>query len=136
MIIADTSALVAYYDADERPHTEVDAFLHVNREPLVVSPYVIAELDHLFTQRHGVSRELLTLRELAGGAYDLPALDAADLAACADVIEKYADQAIGVADASIVVLAKRYGTRTILTLDRRHFDVLRPLDGGQFRIVP
>jgi predicted nucleic acid-binding protein len=34
------------------------------------------------------------------------------------------------------VLAQRFGTRRILTLDRRHFDVLRPLDGGRFTLVP
>jgi predicted nucleic acid-binding protein len=52
------------------------------------------------------------------------------------VIEQYAGQGIGVADASIVVLADRLGTRTIATLDRRHFEVLRPLAGGRFTIVP
>lgn len=39
-------------------------------------------------------------------------------------------------DASIVVLAARHRTWTVLTLDQRHFAVLRPLDGGRFRIVP
>ena len=52
------------------------------------------------------------------------------------MIERYADQEIGLADASIVVLARRHGTRTIATLDRRHFDVVRPLDGGRFTVVP
>jgi predicted nucleic acid-binding protein len=42
----------------------------------------------------------------------------------------------GLADASIVVLARRYRTREVLNLDRRHFGVLRPLDGDCFKIVP
>jgi hypothetical protein len=33
-------------------------------------------------------------------------------------------------------LAARHATRTIVTLDRRHFDVLRPLTGGRFTILP
>jgi predicted nucleic acid-binding protein len=41
------------------------------------------------------------------------------------VVDRYPDQAIGVTDASLVVLAERYGTAEILTLDYRHFDVLR-----------
>ena len=45
-------------------------------------------------------------------------------------------QAIGVADASIVVLAERYRTRTIASLDHRHFDVLRSLGGGHFEVLP
>jgi uncharacterized protein len=43
---------------------------------------------------------------------------------------------IGVADASNVVLAERYRTRTIMTLDRRHFDVLRPVTGGRLTVLP
>ncbi len=105
-------------------------------EALVVSPYVIAELDYLVASRLGVAAEVAVLRELTGGAWDLPAIDAADLVAARAVIERYADQGIGVADASNVILAERYRTRTIVTLDRRHFDVLRPLSGGRFRILP
>ncbi len=52
------------------------------------------------------------------------------------MIASYRDQEIGVADASIVVLAERYRTRAIASLDRRHFDVLRPLDGGYFEVLP
>ena len=43
---------------------------------------------------------------------------------------------VGAADASNVVLADRYQTRTIATLDRRHFSVLRPIGGGRFAVVP
>jgi len=51
------------------------------------------------------------------------------------VIERYADQRIGVADASNVVLAARYRTRTIVTLDRRHFGVVRTMTGGRLKRV-
>ena len=51
-------------------------------------------------------------------------------------MERYGDQAIGVADASIVVLADRYATRRVLTLDRRHFEVVRAADGAPFQLLP
>jgi predicted nucleic acid-binding protein len=54
----------------------------------------------------------------------------------ARLIRRYHDQDIGITDASLAVLARRYGTRTILTLDRRHFGVIRPLDGGRFKLIP
>jgi predicted nucleic acid-binding protein len=44
-------------------------------------------------------------------------------------------RSIAVADASNVVLAARPGTKTIVTLDRRHFEVLRPLVGGRFTLL-
>lgn len=135
-MIVDTSAILAFFDRDEPDHDAVTAVLSQSSEPLVISPYVIAEVDYLIGTRLGVAAEVAALRELTGGAWDLATLDAADLARTVPIIERYADHAIGVADASSVVLADRYRTTTIATLDRRHFGVLRPLGGGYFAIVP
>jgi predicted nucleic acid-binding protein len=135
-VILDTSALLAFFDRNEPDHAAVAAAIAGTTEPLVVSPYVVAELDYLVATRHGVTAEAAVLDELASGAWDLPAITPDDLAAARRVIERYRDQEVGVADASIVVLAARYRTRHVATLDRRHFEVLRPLDGGRFRIVP
>jgi predicted nucleic acid-binding protein len=135
-VIVDTSALLAFFDRDEPDHDAVSALLAAPGEPLVVSPFVVAELDYLVASRLGVSAELDVLRELAGGAWDLAPIDAADLERASSIIERYSDQELGVADASNVVLADRYATRTIATLDRRHFTVLRPLGGGHFTVLP
>ena len=135
-MIVDTSALLAYFDRNEPDHAAVAAAIDTTTEALVVSPFVMAELDYLAATRHGIDAELALLDELASGAWDLPAFTHDDLLAARRVIERYADQEIGVADASLVVLAGRYRTRHIVTLDRRHFDVLRPLDGGQFKLTP
>ncbi len=135
-MIVDTSALLAFFDTDEPDHGAVAAVVETATEPLVISPYVLAELDYLVGSRLGVSAELAVLRELAGGAWDLAAFGTEDLAEARTVVERYADQSIGLADASIVILAARYQTRTVVTLDRRHFGVVRPIDGGTFRILP
>jgi uncharacterized protein len=135
-VIVDTSALLALFDRDEPTHAHVADLLTRSRDPLVVSPYVLAELDYLVATRLGVAAELAVLRELAGGAWELAALEEADVLHAAAVVERYADQTVGLADASNVVLARRYGTRRIATLDRRHFDVMRPLQGGRFTVVP
>ena len=135
-MIVDTSALLAYFDTDEPDHAAVTAVLDSATEPLVVSPYVVAELDYLVASRLGVSTELAVLNELAGGAWDLAAFGTEDLAQARAVVEHYADQPIGLADASMVILAARYQTQTIVTLDRRHFGVLRPIGGGSFKILP
>ena len=135
-MIVDTSALLAYFDTDEPDHAAVTTIVETATEPLVVSPYVVAELDYLVASRLGVSAELAVLRELASGAWDLAAFGTEDLAGAHAVVERYADQSIGLADASIVILANRYQTRTVVTLDRRHFGVVRPIDGGSFKILP
>lgn len=136
MIIADTSGLLALYNQREPAHQRVRAAVEANPGPLVVSPYVVAELDHLVATRMGLDAALTVLVELAGGAYELAAISAPELDECRQVVERYRDQEIGVADASLVVLARRYATRTILTLDRRHFEVVRPIGGGRFKLLP
>lgn len=135
-MIVDTSALLAYFDSAEPDHAAVSRAINGSDEALVVSPYVVAELDYLVATRVGVDAELAVLRELSGGAWELVDFTAADVERAAAVIEKYRDQNIGIADASNVVLAQRYQTRTMATLDHRHFTVLRPLDGGRFTLVP
>lgn len=136
MIIADTSGLLALYNRNEPAHERVAASIAASIEMIVVSPYVVAELDYLAATRLGIDAELAVLRELAGGAYELADLDAGDLRSCSDLIDRYRDQKIGITEASLVVLAQRSRTRTILSLDRRHFEVLRPLDGGRFELIP
>jgi predicted nucleic acid-binding protein len=135
-VIVDTSALLAFFDVDEPDHDAVAAVLVDADEPLVVSPYVVAELDYLVGSRLGIAAELAVIAELAGGAWDLPAIDAEGLKDARTVVERYPDQRIGVADASNVVLAEHYQTQTIVTLDHRHFDVLHPLTGGRFTVLP
>jgi len=136
VILADTSGLLALFDRNEPAYEAVRTVVEAERDPLIVSPYVIAELDYLVATRVGVDAELAVLRELASGAWELPQLDARDLERATEVIDRFADQAIGLADASIVVLAERYATRRVLTLDHRHFEVLRRTRGGRFEIVP
>ncbi|BBX98276.1 type II toxin-antitoxin system VapC family toxin [Mycobacterium lacus] len=135
-MIVDTSALLAFFDVAEPDHAAVTGCIDRSEEVLVVSPYVVAELDYLIATRVGVDAELAVLRELASGAWELAEFGAAELEQAADIVKKYRDQRIGIADASNVVLADRYRTRTIVTLDRRHFTVLRPVGGGRFAVIP
>jgi len=136
VVIADTSGLIAFFSESGKQHDRVASWLAKSDEVMVVSPYVMAELDYLVATRKGVDDELAMLAELAGGAYELAAMSADDIAAARDVIARYRDLGVGLADASLVVLAQRYRTHTVLTLDHKHFGVMRPLGGGLFTIVP
>lgn len=112
-MIIDTSALLAYFDAAEPDHAAVSECIDSSADALVVSPYVVAELDYLVATRVGVDAELAVLRELAGGAWELANCGAAEIEQAARIVTKYQDQRIGIADAANVVLADRYRTRTI-----------------------
>ena len=136
MLICDTSGLVAYFDASDAHRARVSAVVDTDPGPFVVSPYVVAELDYLLATRRGVRAELAALTELSGGAWELASMAAADVREACAVMERYQDQQIGLADASLVVLARRYKTERVLTLDRRHFDVVRTEAGVPFTVLP
>ncbi|MFN8233500.1 MAG: PIN domain-containing protein [Actinomycetota bacterium] len=136
MIIADTSGLLALFNSSEPEHAAVRDHVAEVSERLVVSPYVVAGLDYLVASACRCGCRAGRARGTPAGAYELAKLDAADIERASAVIRRYRDQSIGLADASIVVLAERHRTRQILTLDRRHFDMLRPLSGGRFKLIP
>ena len=115
--------------------TAADA-LGAARPPLVLSPFVLAELDYLTARRLGPADQGLLLAEVARGAYQLEPFTATDVAEARDVIDQYADLRISLADASIVVLARRHAAHDVLTLDDRHFRVLRGPRDRPFRLLP
>jgi uncharacterized protein len=102
---------------------------------LVVSAFTAAEADHLVLTRLGVDAELALIEDLAV-TYTVPALDARGLKAARDLCARYRDLELGLADASIVVLAEQWSTHTLATFDQRHFRAVTALDGGAFTLLP
>ena len=136
MIILDTSGLLAALDASQRQHSAAVAALRAADPPWVLSPFVLAELDYLLATRVGQHAERAFLAEVGRGVYRLEQIEADDIAAAERVIAKYAAMEVGLADASIGVIAARYGARDLLTLDERHFRAMRGPGGRPFRILP
>ena len=136
MILLDTSGLLAALDSSQNRHAQAAAALRSVSGPLLLSPFVLAELDYLLATRFGIRAQRALLDEVARGAYRLEPFTTEDVAAAALVLRRYRDLEIGLADASIVVLAERYAVLDVLTLDHRHFQALRGPRGRRFRIHP
>jgi predicted nucleic acid-binding protein len=136
LIVLDASGLFAALDRDEPDHEAARAALEADPGPLILSPFVLAELDYLLIRELGIEFELSVLREVAAGAYTLAPFDEDAVGEAEAVARRYADLRIGLADASAVVLAGRYGTNRILTLDERHFRALRTPAGEPFVVLP
>jgi predicted nucleic acid-binding protein len=135
VILLDTSGLLSALDSSQTHHEQAAASLAAARAPLLLSPFVLAELDYLIVSRVGFSARASLLEEVKRGAYVLEPMVTRDVASAHVIIERYSDLGISLADASIVVLARRHGVRDVLTLDERHFRVLNA-DGKPFRLLP
>ena len=135
MILLDTSGLLAAYDRDDAFHRDVVENLSLDQRR-ILSPFVLAELDYLLATRAGQDVELQALRDVASGAYELVDLTGEDILRCIEIMERYGDLGLGLADASIVVLATRFDCPDILTLDQRHFRAVEAPRGQGFRLLP
>ena len=82
------SGLIAFFSESGRSHDEIVAWLAENDAPMVVSPYVVAEVDYLVATRKGVEAELAVLAELAAGAYELATMGSEDLAAASSLLRR------------------------------------------------
>jgi predicted nucleic acid-binding protein len=128
--------LLAAIDASQRHHVAAAAALRNAPPPWLLSPFVQAELDYLLATRVSQSAERALLAEVGRGVFRLESFEAEEIAAAERLIGRHAKLDIGLADASLVVLANRYGIRDLLTLDERHFRSLRGPGGRPFRLLP
>jgi uncharacterized protein len=140
IVIGDTSGLVAAFNIGNPEHQAARAALR-EASVTVVSPLVFAEVEHIITRNvdrtaaHAVNDWLLqqegTQRIL------VPEVAAATLRKARTVQNQYLDLRLDLSDAVNVVLAERYETDRVLTLDRRDFRAMRPLTGHKaFRLLP
>jgi len=137
VIVLDTSGLLAALDEGEPDHGACRAALLADPDPRWLSPFVLAELDAVIHRARGVGAGLAFLDAVARGEYRVAPFDNADVERARAVAVEHRDLGLGLADASLVVLADRYRTDQLLTLDERHFRAVRPLSGATaFRLLP
>ena len=136
MIVVDTSGVLAALFPDQRRHRECATVLNEHEGPLLLSPFVLAELDYLIAKYADQTAEVAFLEEVAGEAYSLAPFNAHDVGEAKSVVQQFPDLEIGLADASLVVLSRRWKTLDLLTLDERHFRTLLGAADNPFRILP
>jgi predicted nucleic acid-binding protein len=135
-VLVDTSVLFALADADSLAHETVRACVSALSETIVVPVTVLPELDHLLAERLGLRAELAVLRGLIDDPFRIEGLRDPDIERCIELIETYGDSDIGFVDASLVAVAERLDIRRLLTLDRRHFPMIRPRHCPALHLLP
>jgi predicted nucleic acid-binding protein len=139
VIVCDTGPLVAAGNlSDEHFHacTEMFTGLHLAGRQILVPATVIAEAGYLLGSRGGAGSESSFLRSFAEGALTCVGLELADFERMVELVDTYADFPLGTTDASVIALAERLGVSEVATLDRRHYNAVRPRHVPGFTLLP
>lgn len=133
MVLADASFFLAVANPADRFHAQAVRALEAIDEGLVTTWPVLAELSHLLAVRLGVTAQLRFL----GGA-KLMGLRYVELRGehwprLLQLMRKYADLPMDLADASLVLAAEELGDGRILSTDQRDFGVYRWKNRKPFR---
>lgn len=132
--VVDTGPLYAAADLDDDEHAaSVEALQRPDLE-LVVPVLVVAEATYLVGSRLGAKTEARFLRGLSQVEVEPPTSD--DWERIAELVDRYADPPLGGTDASVVALAERLDAEIVITLDRRHFTVVRPHHRNALELIP
>jgi predicted nucleic acid-binding protein len=133
-VLADTGAILAILDRDDRWHRKcVDALKRIPL-PLLTSEAVLTELFHLTDDKpHEVEP---AWRFVRSGHLILSPITDADLPFLHALMSRYADRPMDFADATLVHLAQRESLSTIFSIDHDDFETYRIGGRGRFRIIP
>jgi uncharacterized protein len=135
-LIADSGALYALYDADDNNHLAMRRAVERERGAIIVPTAILSEIDYLLREFLGVDAELDFLESLQAGAFTLEPFTLSDLGRCRELIAQYRDLDLGLADASVMATAERFGVQRVLTVDERDFRAVISKEGRPFTLVP
>jgi len=123
MILVDAGPLVAMVDAGDQYHRRCVAALRGMREPMATVWPPLTEAMYLLGDLPKAQEALWEMVER--GALRLLALGERDVPRMRELMRKYSNRPMDLADAALVCVAEREGVRKIFTVDRRDFDVYR-----------
>ena len=134
-LLIDTGPLIALYNRQDPQH-------QVCRDLMELIPYgkaytcwpVITEAAYMLRKRPPQRDDLL--QSVIAGDLVLQSMRARDLKSVQNILKKYHDQQIDLADACLLHLADREEIGDVFTLDRRHFGIFRRVNGASLRLLP
>lgn len=125
MILVDTGFWVALVATADRHHQAAVRAMDQISEPLITTGPVVAETCHMIATRVGLDSTIAFLRTANSDAFTIFDLERRHLPRVIELMEKYRDLPMDLADASLVVLAEELGSGRILSTDTRDFGAYR-----------
>lgn len=135
-IIVDTSFLVSLINPREQHHdacVQVAGSLH---QPLAIPVTVLPEVTYLIARHisHRTMRRFVN--QLRNPQWHIENMSTADLPRAHQILQQYKDAELDFVDATITAIAERLNISTVLTLDKRDFQLIRPKHTRYFTILP
>jgi predicted nucleic acid-binding protein len=134
--VADSGAIYGLYNRRDRHHRALRAAIVHEPGAILIPTAILSEIDYLIGAKLGIKAELDLMDDILGGAFTLEPFTSADLRRSRELMDQYSTLNLGLADAAVIAAAERLGTRRILTVDERHFRVVRASDGKAFTLLP
>lgn len=134
MILVDAGPLIALIHEDDNEHERCRDVFATMDEPLGTVWPVVAEAMHLLSFSWRAQETLWDMMET--GAVEILPIGIDDVPRTKELMRKYRDLPMDLADAALVRVAERERLRQIFTLDRRDFQIYKPSRIGRFIIFP
>ena len=133
-VLLDTGPLVALLTASDSNHRLCLQTFSQIAPPLLTCWPVITEAAWLLRKQHRPIERMMQAQ--AAGMFEILPLVEQDLKAISEVMVRYEATGLQLADASLVHLAERETLRTVFTLDRRDFSIIRLKRNRTLRLLP
>ena len=134
-IILDTSAVIGLMDKKYKKHENLKTIFTEKDNLYILPSTTIGEICYMLNSRFGSKVELIFLEEIVKTSFQLELLKDMDIIRIIEILKKYGTLNIGYVDASIVAIAERLKINKILTLDRKHFEIIIPRGFDRFDIL-
>jgi predicted nucleic acid-binding protein len=121
VIVADTGAILALVDADDRHHEALREIFESGDAPWVLPWAILPEVDYLLSAHVGTRAEEAFLSDLAAGVFAVEWGSEADILAAQRICRRHRALRLGLVDAVVIAVAERLKAEAIATLDLRHF---------------
>ena len=133
-VLLDTGPLVAIVNAKDSQHAACVAALHDIEPPLLTCWPVLTEAAWLLRSHPRAWEAVLT--GIDRGLFDLLPLEAREAASIGDLMKRYRNLSLQLADAALIHLADRERIATVFTLDHRDFSVVRTRSKRKLKLFP
>jgi uncharacterized protein len=133
-VLLDTGPLVALFNAADSRHGLCADTFSTLTPPLLTCWPVLTEAAWILRKQPRPIERIADAQH--AGLFEILSLEKGGLTAIAGIMRRYEDAGLQLADAALVHLAERENIRTVFTLDRRDFSLIRLTRNRHLRLVP